>query len=91
MAGLRTRCRHVARLATVGLVLMCIVGCGPTGGIYDPETLAAARNLVVLPGVGAPGLEGTNAGRMQSGLLITSLANLDYFKVEGPARMRKQY
>jgi hypothetical protein len=69
---------------------MCIVGCGPSGGIYDPETLAAARNLVVLPGVGAPGLEGTNAGQMQSGLLITSLANLDYFRVEGPARMRKQ-
>lgn len=90
MAGLRTRCGHAAWFAAVGLVLMCIAGCGPTGGIYDPETLAAARNLVVLPGVGAPGLEGINAGRMQSGLLITSLANLDYFKVEGPARMRKQ-
>jgi len=90
MAVLRPRCRHTAWLAAAGLALVCIAGCGPTGGIYDGETLAAAKRLVVLPGVGAPGFDGANAGRMQSGLLITSLANLDYFKVEGPARMRKQ-
>lgn len=89
MAGLGTRCSRVAWFAVVGLAFMCIAGCGPTGGIYDPEALAAAGSLVVLPGVGAPGFDGANAGRMQSGLLITSLANLDYFKVEGPGRMRK--
>lgn len=89
MAGLGTRCCRGAWFAAVGLAFMCIAGCGPTGGIYDPETLAEAKSLVVLPGVGAPGFDGANAGRMQSGLLITSLANLDYFKVEGPGRMRK--
>ncbi len=90
MVGLGTRCSRAAWLAAVGLVLIYIAGCGPTGGIYDPETLAEAKSLVILPGVGAPGPDGANAGRMQSGLLITSLSNLDYFKVEGPGRMRKQ-
>ena len=89
IAVLRPGCRHTAWLAGVGVALVCIAGCGPTGGIYDGETLAAAKSLIVLPGVGAPGPDGANAGRMQSGLLITSLANLDYFKIEGPARMRK--
>ena len=59
-------------------------------GIYAPQVIENAQNVLVLPGAGAPGIDGPGAGRAESGLLITSLADLQYFKsVEGPVRMRK--
>lgn len=75
----------------IGIVALATtaVGCVPEG-VCDPDTLSKARSLVVLPGVGAPGLDGKGAGAMQGGLLITSLADLQYFdRIEGPARLRQ--
>lgn len=83
-----TRCAGFL-LPAIGL-LMTSVGCaGSAAGVYDPVSLGAARHVAVLPGVGAPGLDGNSAGDMQASLVITSLAEMRQFDVEGPARLRK--
>ncbi len=66
-----------------------LAGCVPKTNIYDAYALTEARRVAVMPGLGAPGPDGTNAGTAESSLLITSLAGLDYYQVEGPGRIRK--
>lgn len=83
-----TRCAGFL-LPAIGL-LMTSAGCaGSAASVYDPVALSAARHVAVLPGVGAPGLDGNSAGDMQASLVITSLAEMRQFDVEGPARLRK--
>lgn len=68
-----------------------LTGCGPKSRIYDPQALAKAKTLAVLPAVSAPGGEGTTAGGVQASLLIGSLANIQRFRVEGPGRLRREF
>ena len=72
------------------LVLSCAGGCVAKSHIYDGEALVKGRKLAVLPGVGAPGPDGQNAGVMQAGVLITELANLQRYHVTGPGHLRKE-
>jgi len=69
--------------------LLFLAGCGPKSGIFDGGALSAAKRVAVMPAAGAPGADGVDAGRMEAGLLLTSLANLNRFQVEGPGRLRK--
>ena len=69
--------------------LILSAGCGPRTNIYDAYALTEAKRVAVMPGLGAPGPDGRNAGLAESSLLITALADLDYYQVEGPGRMRK--
>ena len=66
-----------------------IGGCAGPPGLYDPHAIERAQRVAVLPGVGAPGLDGPGAGQMEASLVITSLARMRRFAVEGPARLRK--
>lgn len=76
-------------LAAAALLAPVLAGCQPTG-VLDPAALAAAKSVGVLPGVGAPGADGSGAGPMEAGLLITALVDLQRFDtVQGPAAIRK--
>lgn len=77
------------RIAVAALLAIVLGGCQGTG-VLDPAALASARSVGVLPGVGAPGTDGSGAGPMESGLLITCIVDLQRFQtVQGPAAIRK--
>jgi len=82
--SLRAACVVAATVASA-----MTAGCASQSGIYDGYALHQARRVAVLPGLGAPGMGGENAGAMQSSVVITSLANCKAFDVEGPGRLRK--
>ncbi|MEI7834971.1 MAG: hypothetical protein WCK05_00995 [Planctomycetota bacterium] len=74
----------------VPALLASVLGGCQTAGVLDPAALAGAKSVGVLPGVGAPGMDGSGAGPMQGGLLITSIVDLQRFQtVQGPAAIRK--
>lgn len=72
------------------LALMVFGGCVAQTHIYDSYALLNSQKVAVLPGVGAPGPDGQQAGAMQAGTMITELANLQRYNVTGPGRMRKE-
>jgi len=72
------------------LALIVLGGCAAQRHIYDSYALLNSRKLAVLPGVGAPGPDGHRAGRMQAGVMITELANLQRYEVTGGGRIRKE-
>ncbi len=86
---LTRRLSHRFTLLAVLLIAALLVGCDQWK-VYEPQDLAAARKVVVLPAAGAPGGFGPHAGRVQTGLLITALDRTGRFKVEGPARLRQR-
>ena len=73
----------------VALAFVAMAGCAGPSGIHDAYALSQAKKVAVLPAVGAPGPDGTNAGPMQTGLLITALSDLKHFDVSGPGELRK--
>ena len=77
-------------IVAVSLVAACAAGCEVKSHIYDGDALLEAGKLCVMPGVGAPGPDGKNAGIMQAGLLITELANLRRFEVTGTGHLRRE-
>ena len=84
--------RQVSNASLAGCLLgvvYLLAGCGPKANIYDAYALTEAKRVAVMPGLGAPGPDGMNAGPAESSLLITALADLDYYQVEGPGRIRK--
>ena len=80
----------VGFIVAAGLVAL-LAGCAPQTGVHDPYALSQARKVAVMPVLGAPALDGHNAGLMQAGVLITQLANLKRFGVEGPGNLRRAY
>ncbi|MDP6634541.1 MAG: hypothetical protein QGG42_06565 [Phycisphaerae bacterium] len=87
---------HQFRLSGRGVLLascmslMVVGGCGPSTHVYDSYALLNSRTLTVLPGVGAPGPDGRQAGAMQAGVMITELANLQRYHVTGGGHLRKE-
>jgi len=77
-------------IVAVSLAAACAGGCEVKSHIYDGDALLEAGKLCVMPGVGAPGPDGKNAGIMQAGLLITELANLRGFEVAGTGHLRRE-
>ena len=74
-------------LLAAGLLLAS--GCDEARNVFDPAALTGADRAAVMPGVGAPGSDGRGAGVMEASVVITSLAKLKHFDMEGPGRMRK--
>jgi hypothetical protein len=69
---------------------MVLGGCAARQHIYDSYALLNSRKLAVLPGAGAPGPDGHQAGRMQAGAMITELANLQRYEVTGSGLLRRE-
>lgn len=90
MTAYRAPWREGLALVTVAASAL-LTGCGPKSRIYDPQALAKARSVAVLPAVSAPGPDGATAGGVQASLLIGSLANTQRFRVEGPGRLRRAF
>ena len=72
------------------VALITLGGCAPPQHIYDSYALLNSRKIAVLPGIGAPGPDGHQAGAMQAGAMITELANLQRYEVTGSGRLRKE-
>jgi hypothetical protein len=67
-------------------LLFCAVGCGPECMVHDAQSLSAVRRVAVMP-VARP--DGVSAGYSQAGVLLTELAAMDAFGVEGPGQFRR--
>jgi hypothetical protein len=68
------------------LAVLGVVGCAPESQICDARALVSARRVAVMPVVRP---EGVADGGGQSGVLITELAALGYYDVEGVGRFRR--
>ncbi len=86
---MHTRYYRIYRMALTAVLLAGMGGCDRTWRVYDAQKLASARKVLVLPAIGAPGVAGPKAGAVQTGLLVTRLAGLKRFDVEGAGRFRK--
>jgi len=67
-------------------VFMGMVGCLPEQQVHDSSALVSARRVAVMPVVRP---EGIADGGGQSGVLMTELAAMDYYDVEGVGRFRR--
>ena len=82
---------HPLWLLCVLATAFALAGCQKPWQLYDPDALAEADKLLVMPAAGAPGPHGPNAGPVETGLLITAIDQLGRFDVEGPGRMRAAF
>ncbi len=78
--------RSMLRLGVIILAWIVLNGCEESSGIYQPKELLVARKIVVMPAVSSAGPTG---GNCQAGLLLTSLAKLGRYQVEGPGQIRR--
>lgn len=78
--------RSVLRLGVIMLAWIVLSGCEEGSGIYQPKELLIAKKIVVMPAVSSAGPGGRNC---QAGLLLTSLAQLGRYQVEGPGQIRR--
>jgi hypothetical protein len=68
------------------VVFLGVVGCLPESRVHDAPSLVSAKRVAVMPVVRP---EGIADGGGQSGVLMTELAAMDYYKVEGVGRFRR--
>lgn len=75
-----------SRRALLGAALaagaIALTGCqAARSPLFDPEALAAARRVIVLPMVDAPGADGAGSGKVVPGVLVTELVQMGRFSV----------
>lgn len=63
-----------------------LIGCLPESRVHDAQALTTAKRVAVMPVVRP---EGIADGGGQSGVLMTELAAMDYYDVEGVGRFRR--
>ncbi|MBN1943763.1 MAG: hypothetical protein JW849_10765 [Phycisphaerae bacterium] len=80
----RTYGKQVWRLGV--FVFLGVVGCLPESHVHDAKTLVSAKRVAVMPVVRP---EGIADGGGQAGVLMTELAAMDYYDVEGVGRFRR--
>ena len=70
----------LAGALAVGAVAM--TGCQPADSpLFDGDAIAAARSVIVLPMVDAPGNEGAGSGKVTAGVLMAELVQMGRFNV----------
>jgi hypothetical protein len=80
----RKQVKRCIWLSVAGLV--SLAGCFPENQVHDSKSLVAAKRVAVMPVVRP---EGIADGGGQSGVLMTELAAMDYYDVEGVGRFRR--
>ena len=82
MSRSRPHNRRALLVCALAVAAVATTGCQPAHSpLYDPDAVAAARSLIVLPMVDAPGAEGAGSGRVVSGVVISELVRLGRFNV----------
>ncbi len=72
----------VLLLACTAAAMFPLAGCQPPRpALFDADALTAARRLIVLPLVDAPGPEGKGSGRVVSGAIIADLLRMGRFDI----------
>ena len=78
----RGAARRALLAGALAVAAVAMTGCQAADSpLFDADAIAAARSVIVLPMVDAPGAEGTGSGKVVSGVLMAELVQMGRFNV----------